>query len=137
MGVPTWTEAGDPGPCFWPVCLSVSSVTLSEMSRDWECEAGGSASLLSPERGGLGAGPHPTRSSPPDLDKLDNEKKELIQGDIAALYRFYSRHLDFPDHDSLVVLFAQVRLAPLGWGMGYGGSSRILWHLQMPGTCCG
>ncbi|KAI5939748.1 N-lysine methyltransferase SMYD2 [Manis javanica] len=42
------------------------------------------------------------------LDKLDNEKKDLIQGDIAALHHFYSKHLEFPDADSLVVLFAQV-----------------------------
>lgn len=45
-----------------------------------------------------------------DLDKLDNEKKDLIQSDIAALHQFYSRHLEFPDHSSLVVLFAQVRV---------------------------
>lgn len=44
-----------------------------------------------------------------DLDKLDNEKKDLIQSDIAMLHQFYSKHLEFPDHDSLVVLFAQVR----------------------------
>ncbi|KAK7827120.1 hypothetical protein U0070_019916 [Myodes glareolus] len=44
------------------------------------------------------------------LDKLDNEKKDLIQSDIAALHQFYSRHLEFPDHSSLVVLFAQVRM---------------------------
>uniref|UniRef100_A0A8D2JFT8 N-lysine methyltransferase SMYD2 n=1 Tax=Sciurus vulgaris TaxID=55149 RepID=A0A8D2JFT8_SCIVU len=42
------------------------------------------------------------------LDKLDNEKKDLIRSDIAALHQFYSRHLEFPDHSSLVVLFAQV-----------------------------
>ncbi|TKC49329.1 hypothetical protein EI555_021498 [Monodon monoceros] len=42
------------------------------------------------------------------LDKLDNEKKGLIQSDIAALHHFYSKHLEFPDNHSLVVLFAQV-----------------------------
>uniref|UniRef100_A0A8C0XV65 N-lysine methyltransferase SMYD2 n=1 Tax=Castor canadensis TaxID=51338 RepID=A0A8C0XV65_CASCN len=42
------------------------------------------------------------------LDKLDNEKKDLIQSDIAALHQFYSKHLEFPNHDSLIVLFAQV-----------------------------
>lgn len=47
---------------------------------------------------------------PADLDKLDNEKKDLIQSDIAALHQFYSKHLEFPDHSSLVVLFAQVRV---------------------------
>lgn len=43
-----------------------------------------------------------------DLDKLDNEKRELIQNDIAALHHFYSKHLEYPDNDALVVLFAQV-----------------------------
>lgn len=45
----------------------------------------------------------------PDLEKLDNEKRDLIQSDVAALHHFYSKHLEFPDTDSLVVLFAQVR----------------------------
>uniref|UniRef100_A0A8C3H2B2 [histone H3]-lysine(4) N-trimethyltransferase n=1 Tax=Corvus moneduloides TaxID=1196302 RepID=A0A8C3H2B2_CORMO len=43
-----------------------------------------------------------------DLDKLDNEKRELIQNDIAALHHFYSKHLEYPDNAALVVLFAQV-----------------------------
>ena len=51
---------------------------------------------------------------PTDLDKLDNEKKDLIQSDIAALRHFYSKHLEFPDSDSLVVLFAQVRMPASG-----------------------
>ncbi|ELK23292.1 N-lysine methyltransferase SMYD2 [Myotis davidii] len=42
------------------------------------------------------------------LDKLDNEKKDLIQSDISALHHFYSKHLEFPDQESLVALFAQV-----------------------------
>ncbi|KAL9863195.1 N-lysine methyltransferase SMYD2 isoform 2-T3 [Geothlypis trichas] len=42
------------------------------------------------------------------LDKLDNEKRELIQNDIAALHHFYSKHLDYPDNAALVVLFAQI-----------------------------
>uniref|UniRef100_A0A6I8NTC0 [histone H3]-lysine(4) N-trimethyltransferase n=1 Tax=Ornithorhynchus anatinus TaxID=9258 RepID=A0A6I8NTC0_ORNAN len=42
------------------------------------------------------------------LDKLDNEKRELIQSDIAALHHFYSKHIEYPDNASLVVLFAQV-----------------------------
>ncbi|XP_032174375.1 N-lysine methyltransferase SMYD2 isoform X1 [Mustela erminea] len=42
------------------------------------------------------------------LEKLDNEKRDLIQSDVAALHHFYSKHLEFPDTDSLVVLFAQV-----------------------------
>lgn len=43
-----------------------------------------------------------------DLDKLDNEKRELIQNDIAALHHSYSKHMEFPDNAALVVLFAQV-----------------------------
>ncbi|KAK1171433.1 N-lysine methyltransferase SMYD2-like isoform X2 [Acipenser oxyrinchus oxyrinchus] len=42
------------------------------------------------------------------LEKLDNEKRELIQSDIAALHHFYSKHLEFPDNAALLVLFAQV-----------------------------
>ncbi|KAL4623900.1 N-lysine methyltransferase SMYD2-A-like isoform X1 [Arapaima gigas] len=42
------------------------------------------------------------------LDKLDNEKKEMNQTDIAALHHFYSKHVDFPDDEALAVLFAQV-----------------------------
>lgn len=49
-----------------------------------------------------------------DLDKLDNEKRDLIQSDIAALHHFYSKHLEFPDSDSLVVLFAQVSMRASG-----------------------
>uniref|UniRef100_A0A672KM38 [histone H3]-lysine(4) N-trimethyltransferase n=1 Tax=Sinocyclocheilus grahami TaxID=75366 RepID=A0A672KM38_SINGR len=42
------------------------------------------------------------------LDKLDNEKNEMNDTDIAALHHFYSRHLDFPDNAALTELFAQV-----------------------------
>uniref|UniRef100_A0A2D4M4L1 N-lysine methyltransferase SMYD2 n=3 Tax=Micrurus TaxID=8634 RepID=A0A2D4M4L1_9SAUR len=42
------------------------------------------------------------------LDKLDNEKKELIANDISALHHFYSKHIDYPDNQALVVLFGQV-----------------------------
>ncbi|XP_072906953.1 N-lysine methyltransferase SMYD2-like isoform X2 [Hemitrygon akajei] len=42
------------------------------------------------------------------LDKLDNEKRELIESDIAALHHFYSKHLDFPDQAALIALFAKV-----------------------------
>lgn len=44
-----------------------------------------------------------------DLGKLDNEKRELIQSDISALHHFYSKHVEYPDNASLVVLFGQVR----------------------------
>ncbi|XP_037261208.1 N-lysine methyltransferase SMYD2 isoform X1 [Falco rusticolus] len=42
------------------------------------------------------------------LDKLDNEKRELIENDIAALHHFYSKHLEYPDNAALLVVFAQV-----------------------------
>lgn len=44
----------------------------------------------------------------PDLDKLDNEKNEMNQTDIAALHHFYSKHLDIPSNAALGELFAQV-----------------------------
>ncbi len=45
-----------------------------------------------------------------DLDKLDDEKNEMNDTDIAALQHFYSRHLDFPDNAALTELFAQVKI---------------------------
>ncbi|KAM8946376.1 N-lysine methyltransferase SMYD2 [Pelodytes ibericus] len=42
------------------------------------------------------------------LDKLDNEKKELIQNDIAALHHYYSKTLHYSDNSALEILFAQV-----------------------------
>lgn len=47
----------------------------------------------------------------PDLDKMDSEKEEMNQTDIAALHHFYSRHIsDLPDEQALTELFAQVTL---------------------------
>ncbi|XP_017575944.2 N-lysine methyltransferase SMYD2-B [Pygocentrus nattereri] len=43
-----------------------------------------------------------------NLDRLDNEKREMNEADIAGLHHFYSKHLDFPDHQALLTLFAQV-----------------------------
>ncbi|KAM9317363.1 N-lysine methyltransferase SMYD2 [Gastrophryne carolinensis] len=42
------------------------------------------------------------------FDKLDNEKRELIQNDIAALHHYYSKNLHYSDNASLEYLFAQV-----------------------------
>ncbi|XP_030638146.1 N-lysine methyltransferase SMYD2-like [Chanos chanos] len=42
------------------------------------------------------------------LDKLDNEKREMNETDIAALHHFYSKHLEFPDHTELLRIFSQV-----------------------------
>ena len=45
----------------------------------------------------------------PDLDKMDSEKDEMNQTDIAALHHFYSRHIsDLPNDQALTELFAQV-----------------------------
>ncbi len=46
-----------------------------------------------------------------DLDKMDSEKDEMNQADIAAIHHFYSRHIsDLPDEQALTELFAQVKL---------------------------
>ncbi|TNN56313.1 N-lysine methyltransferase SMYD2-A [Liparis tanakae] len=45
------------------------------------------------------------------LDKMDSEKDELNQADIAALHHYYSKHIsDLPDEQALTELFAQVDL---------------------------
>lgn len=45
-----------------------------------------------------------------DLDKMDSEKDEMNQADIAALHYFYSKHIsDLPDDQELTELFAQVK----------------------------
>ncbi|XP_066533335.1 N-lysine methyltransferase SMYD2-B-like [Hoplias malabaricus] len=43
-----------------------------------------------------------------NMDKLDNEKRDMNEADIAGLHHFYSKHLEFPDHQGLLNLFAQV-----------------------------
>lgn len=58
-----------------------------------------------------------------DLDKLDNEKNEMNDTDIAALHHFYSRHLDFPDNAALTELFAQVKLAVIFISVKFWGSA--------------
>uniref|UniRef100_A0A8C7X9J4 [histone H3]-lysine(4) N-trimethyltransferase n=1 Tax=Oryzias sinensis TaxID=183150 RepID=A0A8C7X9J4_9TELE len=46
------------------------------------------------------------------LDKMDSEKDEMNQADIAALHYFYSKHIsDLPDDQELTELFAQVNVA--------------------------
>ncbi|ROL50914.1 N-lysine methyltransferase SMYD2-B [Anabarilius grahami] len=41
-------------------------------------------------------------------EELDNEKREMTEAHIAGLHHFYSKHLDFPDHQGLLTLFSQV-----------------------------
>ncbi|XP_057679592.1 N-lysine methyltransferase SMYD2-B-like [Corythoichthys intestinalis] len=42
------------------------------------------------------------------VDDMDNAQRENSQADAAALHRFYSKHLDFPDSKELLSLFSQV-----------------------------
>lgn len=45
-----------------------------------------------------------------DLDKMDTEKDEMNQTDIAALHHFYSKQISgLPDDQALTELFAQVQ----------------------------
>lgn len=44
-----------------------------------------------------------------DVDDVDNERREMNEADIAGLHRFYSKHLEMPDHKDLLTLFSQVR----------------------------
>ncbi|XP_041716338.2 N-lysine methyltransferase SMYD2-A [Coregonus clupeaformis] len=41
-------------------------------------------------------------------DDVDNEKREIHEGDIASLHQFYSKNLDFPSKTALLTLFSQV-----------------------------
>lgn len=41
-------------------------------------------------------------------EELDNEKRELAEANIAGLHQFYSKYLDFPEHQNLLTLFSQV-----------------------------
>ncbi|XP_040919974.1 N-lysine methyltransferase SMYD2-B [Toxotes jaculatrix] len=42
------------------------------------------------------------------VQDVDNEKREMNEADIAGLHRFYSKHLELPDHKDLLTLFSQV-----------------------------
>ncbi|XP_068199471.1 N-lysine methyltransferase SMYD2-like isoform X2 [Antennarius striatus] len=42
------------------------------------------------------------------VDDIDNEKRETHEADVAGLHRFYSKHLDLPDHKDQLTLFSQV-----------------------------
>ncbi|XP_077075736.1 N-lysine methyltransferase SMYD2-B [Siphateles boraxobius] len=42
------------------------------------------------------------------MEDLDNEKREMTEAHIAGLHHFYSKHMDFPDHQALLTLFSQV-----------------------------
>ncbi|KAM3603022.1 uncharacterized protein V6R79_015295 [Siganus canaliculatus] len=42
------------------------------------------------------------------MEDVDNEKREMHEADAAALHRFYSKHLELPDHKDLLTLISQV-----------------------------
>ncbi|XP_073349242.1 N-lysine methyltransferase SMYD2-B-like [Pagrus major] len=42
------------------------------------------------------------------VEDVDNDKREMHEGDVAALHRFYSKHLELPDHKDLLTLYSQV-----------------------------
>ncbi|XP_068432776.1 N-lysine methyltransferase SMYD2-like [Clinocottus analis] len=42
------------------------------------------------------------------VEDVDNEKREMNEADIAGLHRFFSKHLELPDHKDLLTLFSQV-----------------------------
>uniref|UniRef100_A0A672ZTP8 [histone H3]-lysine(4) N-trimethyltransferase n=1 Tax=Sphaeramia orbicularis TaxID=375764 RepID=A0A672ZTP8_9TELE len=42
------------------------------------------------------------------VEDVDNDKREMNEADIAGLHRFYSKHVEFPDHKDLLTLFSQV-----------------------------
>ncbi|KAK1888810.1 N-lysine methyltransferase SMYD2 [Dissostichus eleginoides] len=41
-------------------------------------------------------------------EDVDNEKREMNESDIAGLHRFFTKHLELPNHKDLVTLFSQV-----------------------------
>lgn len=44
------------------------------------------------------------------MEDLDNEKREMTEAHIAGLHHFYSKNMDFPDHQALLTLFSQVNI---------------------------
>lgn len=42
------------------------------------------------------------------VEDEDNEKREMNEADVAGLFRFYSKHLELPDHKDLLTIFSQV-----------------------------
>ncbi|CAJ1078026.1 N-lysine methyltransferase SMYD2-B [Xyrichtys novacula] len=41
-------------------------------------------------------------------EDVDNEKREMTELDVAGLHRYFSKHLDLPDHKDLLTVFSQV-----------------------------
>uniref|UniRef100_A0AAQ4NRV0 [histone H3]-lysine(4) N-trimethyltransferase n=1 Tax=Gasterosteus aculeatus aculeatus TaxID=481459 RepID=A0AAQ4NRV0_GASAC len=42
------------------------------------------------------------------VEDVDNEKRERNEAEVAGLHRFFSKHLEFPDHKDLLALISQV-----------------------------
>lgn len=43
-----------------------------------------------------------------DTEDMDNERKEMMEADVAGLHQFFSKHLEIPGHKDLLTLFSQV-----------------------------
>ncbi|XP_074541368.1 N-lysine methyltransferase SMYD2-B-like [Halichoeres trimaculatus] len=42
------------------------------------------------------------------VEEVDNEKREMTELDVAGLHRYFTKHLELPDHKELLTLFSQV-----------------------------
>lgn len=45
---------------------------------------------------------------PTDVEDMDNESREMYESDVASLHRYFSKHLELPDHKELLTLLSQV-----------------------------
>lgn len=45
---------------------------------------------------------------PTDVEDMDNESREMYESDIASLHRYFSKHLELPEHRELLKLLSQV-----------------------------
>lgn len=45
---------------------------------------------------------------PTDIEDMDNESREMYESDVASLHRYFSKHLELPEHRELLTLLSQV-----------------------------
>lgn len=45
---------------------------------------------------------------PTDVEDMDNESREMYESDVAGLHRYFSKHLELPEHRELLTLLSQV-----------------------------
>lgn len=43
-----------------------------------------------------------------DVEDMDNESREMYEADVAGLHRYFSKHLELPEHRELLTLLSQV-----------------------------